>query len=114
MLAFGAKMAIPTLNLLKDVALLAQKAINFGKEKLTDISDKLNAIFGELKNATEKKISDRLKDFKKKFKSFFGITESEDVDDEEKKIEEEKRIFELKTFIHTLKEKFTNKKEEKE
>lgn len=113
-LALGAKLAIPTLNVLKNTALLAQKAMTFAKEKLADISDKLNAMFGELKNATEKKISDRLKDFKKKIKSFFGITEPEDVDDEEKKIEEEKRIFELKTFIHTLKEKFTNKKEEKE
>lgn len=113
-LAVGAKLAIPTLNVLKNTALLTQKAMDFVKEKVTDISDKLNAMFGELKNATEKKISDRLKDFKKKIKSFFGITEPEDVDDEEKKIEEEKRIFELKTFIHTLKEKFTNKKEEKE
>lgn len=113
-LAFGAKLAIPTLNVLKNAALLAQKAMNFAKEKLTDISDKLNAMFGELKNADEKKISDRLKDFKKKIKSLFGITEPEDIDDEEKKIEEEKRIFELKTFIHTLKEKFTNKKEAKE
>ena len=114
-LAFGAKLAIPVLNLLKNIPLLAQKTINFVKEKLADISDKLNAVFGELKTAIEKKISDRFREVKKKNKSQFSIFESldvEDVEDEEKKIEEEKQIFKLKTALQDLKQRLFNKRDE--
>lgn len=76
-LVLFAKLIIPVLNILKDIPILAQKTINFVKEKLADISDKLNAIFGELKNSTEKKISDRLKDFKKKLKLLLVEQETE-------------------------------------
>lgn len=107
---FAAKLAIPILNVLKNIPILAQKTVNFAKEKLADISDKLNAIFGELKNSTEKKISDKLKNSKKKFKSIFGIFENEDVADEEKKIEENKRHFEMKTILNSIKEKISYKK----
>jgi len=81
-LVFTAKLVIPTVNILKNIPILAQKAINFVKEKLTDISDKLNAVFGELKTAIEKKISDRFKDFRKKNKSLFTIFEPLDVKEE--------------------------------
>lgn len=53
------------MNLIKALPALINKAINFVKEKLTDISDKLNAMLGELKNSVEKKISEAFKDFKK-------------------------------------------------
>lgn len=109
MLTIAAKLAIPVLNVLQNVATLAQKAVNFVKEKFVDISDKLNAIFGELKNSMEKKISDRLKDFKKRFKSLFGVVEPDDLDDEEKQVEEAKRLFEFKTVLHSIKEKFGKK-----
>lgn len=106
-LALAAQIAVPILNAAKNVVIIAQKALNFIQTKLADISDKLNAIFGELKNSTEKKISDALKDFKKKFKSIFGITEP--IDDEEKRLEESKRIFEFKTILQTIKEKISKK-----
>lgn len=112
-LAFSARLALPVLNGIKNIFSFADKALNAIKEKITDISDKLNAIFGEMKNAIEKKISDSLKNIKKKFKSLFGIidtTEVEELDDEEKQIEETKRNYELKTILHKLKEKFTHKK----
>lgn len=108
-LTIAAKLAIPVLTVLQNVATLAQKAVNFVKEKFVDISDKLNAIFGELKNSMEKKISDRLKDFKKRFKSLFGVVEPDDLDDEEKQVEEAKRLFEFKTVLHSIKEKFGKK-----
>lgn len=110
LLALTAKIAIPILNVLKNIPIFAQKAITFIKEKLTDISDKLNAVFGELKNAVEKKISERLKDFKKKFKSIFGIFEPEEIEDEEKKVEKNKRVFEFKNIFKLIK----NKKEIKD
>lgn len=80
-LMFAAKIAIPVLNVLKNIPVLIQNTINLVREKFADISDKLNAFFGELKNSTEKKISDRLKDFKKKFKSLFGIGEVQDAEE---------------------------------
>lgn len=82
-LVFAAKIAIPVLNVLKNIPVLIQNTINFIREKFVDISDKLNAFFGELKNSTEKKISDRLKDFKKKFKTLFGVAQVEEVDEME-------------------------------
>lgn len=105
-LAIAAKIAIPVLNLIKNVAIIANKALNFIQTKFTDISDKLNAIFGELKNSIEEKISERFKNAKKKFKSIFGIYEPEYVDDDEKKIEEAKKQTKLKTLLHNIKEKF--------
>ncbi len=81
-------------------------------QKLADISDKLTAIFGELKNSIEKKISEAFQNFKKKVKSLFSIFQPLDTDNDEKKIDEEKRTFELKTFIHDLYKKI--KGEDKE
>ena len=74
-----------------------------------DISDKLTAMIGELKNSIEKKISDAFGKFKQKIKSLFAIFEPLDTENEEKKIEEAKRTFELKTFIHDLYKKITEK-----
>lgn len=112
LLAFSAKLALPVLNAVQNVLNFADKVLNVIKEKMIDISDKLNAIFGELKNSIEKKISDKLKDFKKKFKTLFGITDVQDTDeieDEEKRIEESKRLFELKTVFHNILKKLTSK-----
>lgn len=103
------KIFVGVLNILTNVSVLTQKAINFIQQKFADISDKLNAIFGELKNSIEKKISDKLKDFKKKFKSIFGIYEPEIIEDEEKKIEEQKRLFEMKNVLQSIKENFLKK-----
>lgn len=72
------------------------------QQKLADISDKLTAIMGELKAAIEKKISEAFKEFKKKVKSLFSIFKPLDAENEEKQIDETKRTFELKTFIHDL------------
>lgn len=87
LLAFSAKLALPVLNTIKNIAEFANKTLNAVKEKLADISDKLNAIFGELKNSVEKKISDSLKDFKKKFKSLFEIFVVTDAENEKGKME---------------------------
>lgn len=110
-LALAAKIAIPVLNVLKAIPTIAQKALNFVGQKLADISDKLNAVFGELKNSIEKKISDGLKNFRKKAKSIFGIFEPTELDEEEK-FEEEKKVFDLKTTFESIKGHLTKKKEE--
>lgn len=80
-------------------------------QKLADISDKLAAVYGELKTAVEEKVSKFLSNFKKKLKSIFFISETYETDEEEKKIEEDKRQFEIKTFIHNLYQKLKHQNE---
>lgn len=108
-LVLAAKLAIPVLSILKNVPTAIQKTINFIKGKLADITDKLNALFGEAKAAEDKKISDRLKDFKKKFKSLFEIFNLQDIENEEKKVEESKRMFKLRTLLNSINEVFKKK-----
>lgn len=79
------------------------------QQKLADISDKLTAMIGELKASIEKKISESLKTLKKKIKSIFSIFNSQNIDNEEKQIDETKKTFKLRTFIHDLYKKLTEK-----
>ena len=83
------------------------KALDSFKQKIADISDKLTAMLGEAKAAIEKKISDKLKDIKKKLFGLFGIAGADNEEDEEvKRIEEQKLIHEQNTTQETL---FQNK-----
>ncbi len=77
------------------------------QQKLADISDKLTAMVGELKASIEKKISEAFKDLKKKVKSLFSIFQPMDTDNNDKQIDETKKAFELRTFIHDLYKKLT-------
>lgn len=90
------------LNALKNLPATVANFVQNFSQKLADIADKLTAVYGELKAAVQKKVSEFFKDIKKKIKSIFGIFEPTDTDDEDKKVEEAKRTFELKTFIHKL------------
>ncbi len=74
---------------------------NFG-QKLADISDKLTALFGEKKAAISKHINETWQKVKRKLKSIFLIFGAEETENEEKKIEEAKRIFDLKTLIKKI------------
>ncbi len=80
-------------------------------QKFAEISDKLTAIYGELKAAIGEKISKFTSDLKKKLKSLFFVSTTEETDDEDKKVDEAKRTFELKTFIHKLYQKLKNQDE---
>ena len=84
------------------------QAIN---QKMADISDKLTAIYGELKAAIGEKISKFTSDLKKNLKSLFFVFGTQETDDEDKKIDEAKRTFELKTFIHQLYKKLKGEDE---
>ena len=77
------------------------------QQKLADISDKLTAMVGELKASIEKKISEGFKNLKKKIKSLFAIFNPQNTDNDEKQIDETKKAFELKTFIHDLYKRIT-------
>lgn len=100
------KVLIPFVNFAKN---FPQTVMNFANKmfnKFVDIQDKLNAIFGELKNSIEKKISDKLKEYKKKVASLFTLFESKDVD-EEKEVDITKGVFEARTFIHDIYNRIT-------
>lgn len=100
------------LNMIKNIPTAIQNFAQNFTQKLADITDKLTAVYGELKAAISKKLSEPLKDFKKKLKSIFGIFETTDSDNNDKKVDEAKRTFELKTFIHKLYKKLRNDDED--
>lgn len=102
------------LNSIKNIPLAISNALQTLGQKLADISDKLTAMMGELKAAINKKITEAFSDFKKKVKSLFSIFNPQDADDEEKKIDETKKAFQLKTFIHDLYNKLTNNENKKD
>ena len=63
----------------------------------------------------KKKINEKFKDIKKKIFNLFGLANVDDEEDEEaKKIEEAKRLFELNTAKEALFQLFDPTEEEKE
>lgn len=90
-------------NGFQNVVNILSKAVNDAKQKATEIMDKLTAVFGEAKAALQKKIDEKFKDMKKKIFNLFGLALAENEEDEElKKIEEEKRLYELNTAKEAL------------
>ena len=96
------------LNTVKDFPMALVNFVQNISQKFTDITDKLTAVYGELKASISKKIFDIVSEVKKKVKSLFAIFEALNADDEDRKIDEAKRTFELKTFIHKLYRKIKN------
>lgn len=80
-------------------------------QKLADISDKLTAMYGEVKAAIAKKISETFGELKKKIKSLFAIFGVQNSDNDDKQIDETKKAFKLKTFIHDLYKKLRGEEE---
>lgn len=72
------------------------------KEKFIDITDKLTAVFGEVKAFIEKKMSELVSMVKSKFESLFKIFKRNNTKDDETKIDEDKKLFRLKTFINKI------------
>lgn len=96
------------LNAIKNIPAAIQTAFQTISQKFADISDKLAAVYGEVKAAIEKKISETLNEIKKKVKSLFSIFNPQNSDNDDKQIDETKKAFKLKTFIHDLYKKLTN------
>ena len=95
----------PVLNnvrsILNIVSNITDKLSQF-KQKIVDIQDKLNAIFGEAKAFIEKKISEFVSVIKSKFEGLFKIFKKDNAKDEDTKIDEDKKIFNLKTILHKV------------
>lgn len=103
---------LPIVNFMKTLPTTLLEVTANIAQKLADISDKLTAIYGELKAAINKKISDFSKKIKKKLMSIFEIfhTENEGSDDE-RIMDYEKQINKLKSYLEKIIEKPTIYKE---
>ena len=90
------------LNFIKNIPGAIQHLAQNIIQKFADISDKLAAVYGEVKAAIAKKIGEPLNEFKKKLKSIFSIFDPQDAKNDDKQVDETKKAFRLKTFIHDL------------
>jgi len=70
--------------------------------KISDVASKITSVLGEIKNAILKKTSEKFNDLKKKIKSLFEIFSPKDTKNDENKIQEDKKIFNLKKFINKI------------
>ena len=106
------KMVLPVVEVMKNMPVNVLNAMAEFANKLADISDKLVAIYGELKAATEKKISDLAKKIKKKLFSIFEIfTTDNDADENEIMVAFEKQLNKLKNMIEKVSQKLKKEKE---
>ena len=90
--------AVPIVNFVQNIPKFVQKFQNIK----IDIQDKLNAIFGEAKAFMQKKIADIVSFLKSDIKSLFKVFKKNDADDEDTKIDDDKKIFNLKTILHKI------------
>lgn len=110
-IAFVAKnFAMPILKFIQNIPLIIQNISKFIQNLKIDIQDKLNAIFGEIKNFIQKKVSDIVSALKNKLKNIFKIFKKNNSDDEDTKIDDDKKIFNLKNILR----KIIRKKKEKD
>jgi len=91
---------LPVVNFLKDLPVnFLQMTANMA-QKLTDITDKLTAIYGELKAAMDKKISDLAKTVKKKIISIFEIFRPDNEGSDDERIKDYQKYLEkLQSFL---------------
>lgn len=99
------------LNVVQNLPNIVANTLQTIQQKFTDITDNLTAIYGEFKVAVQKKVSEVFGNIKKKIKSLLFIFGADETDDEDKKIDEVKKAFNLKTFLHKVSESFKNKKD---
>ena len=99
--------AMPVLNFVQNIP----KFIQTMKDIKFEIQDKLNAIFGEAKAFIEKKISELVSVLKTKLESLFKIFKKDNAKDDDTKIDDDKKIFNLKTILHKIFRKKDNNDE---
>ena len=94
---------LPVVNAIKNIPVNILNGIANISQKLTDITDKLTAIYGELKAAIEKKVSDFMEGIKKKIVSIFEIFSSHnDADENELMVKLEKKLQKLKQMVNKI------------
>jgi Na+/phosphate symporter len=89
---------MPLLNFVQSIP----RFVQFVRDLKIDIIDKLNAIYGEVKLFVEKKISELVSVIKSKLENIFRIFKRNNAKDDEKKVDDDKKIFNLKTILHKI------------
>ena len=98
-IAFVAQnIAFPVVKFVQNIPKFIQ---NFQNLKF-EIQDKLNAIFGELKNFIQKKITDIVSSTKGVLVGLFKIFKKNNAEDEDTKIDDDKKIFNLKKVLRKI------------
>lgn len=101
------KLVLPVVEMFKNLPTNVLNNLAKFSEKLADISDKLTAIYGELKAAVNKRISDLSKKIKKKLFSIFEIfTTDNETDENEIMIAFEKQLNKLKNLLEKISDKY--------
>ena len=100
---------IPVVTFIQNIP----RFINNIKTFIPDIMDKLAAVFGEAKAFLHKKLEEISRVLKSALDGLFRIFKKHNTDDEDTKIDDDKKIFNLKTIIHKVKEKFNKKKDKR-
>lgn len=100
---------LPIVNFVQNIPKFVQNI----KMRLPDITDKLCAVFGEAKAFLSKKLDQILNMTKSLTGWLFKIFKKRNTDDEDTKIDDDKKIFNLKTIIHKIKEKLKKKDKQK-
>ena len=101
------KLVLPVVEMFKNLPTNVLNNLAKFSEKLADISDKLTAIYGELKAAVNKRISDLSKKIKKKLFSIFEIfTTDNETDENEIMIAFEKQLNKLKNMLEKISDKY--------
>lgn len=98
---------LPVFNIVQNIPKIFQTLNNLRFE----IGDKLAAIYGEAKAFLNKTLEEFSKITSKPFEWIAKIFKKNNSDDEDTKIDDDKKIFNLKTILHKVKEKLKNKKD---
>lgn len=78
------------------------KLVQIFKDIKIDIMDKLTAIFGEAKAFIDKKISELVSVVKSKLETLFRVFKRNNAKDDDTKLDDDKKIFNLKTIIKRI------------
>ena len=89
---------LPVLSFVQNIPKIMQNLQNLKFE----IQDKLNAVFGEMKNFIQKKMSDLVSAIKSKFEGLFKIFKKHNAEDDDTKIDDDKKIFNLKNILRKI------------
>ena len=92
---------VPIINTIRNIPNIISN-LNQIKQRFVDIQDKLNALFGEAKAFVEKKISEFISSVKSKFEDIFKIFKKNNTEDDDTKIDDDKKIFNLKKVLRKL------------
>ena len=104
--------ALPIVSFIQN---LPRFILNFNlKTFLPEISDKLAAIYGEAKAFINKKAEEISKAVKSVLDGLFRVFKKNNSDDDDTKIDDDKKIFNLKTILHKVKEIFKRRKDRKD